>query len=389
MTVTTNPIFIFNEPSAFPNVKVGSTGTSGPITISSQDGFNGVVSLSCLPTFGAGSCSITPTTISSYPATATLVINGASFSAGAYQIAVQGSSGSINNSYPVQFNVGDYSITGTQALSGAPGAQFTANLIIASLDFYSGQINATCDATALSGTQCALSPQSPITLGNAAVPVTASINLPNNAIPGTYNININTQDVNGAPSHAFTIALTVNQDFTIGSLTPATQTISPGQSASYNFSILPVGASFTGAVNLSCSGGPATSLCSFTPNPVTPGTTSAAVVMSMTTTASSATFAPRSYLLCHVAGAAGTGFVGNSRSEKRQEGRRSQHACQDYSCSHCCFLRAAGAAATAVEGRGWWWRPAARHATWHLYHHRDRHSGTLSHQASAVTLIVN
>ena len=55
--------------------------------------------------------------------------------------------------------------------------------------------------------------------------MTAAVNLPNNAIPGGYSININTQDVSGTPQHALTIAVTVNQDFTIGSLTPATQTI--------------------------------------------------------------------------------------------------------------------------------------------------------------------
>ncbi|MGB8594689.1 MAG: hypothetical protein WCD48_04260 [Candidatus Sulfotelmatobacter sp.] len=208
--------------------------------------------------------------------------------AGAYQIAVQGSSGSTNNSYPVQFNVGDYSISGTQVLSTAPGGQVKANLAFASLDFYSAQVNATCDATALSGTQRTLTPQNPITIGSAAtVPATATINVPNNAIPAAYNININTQDVTGAPSHSETIVLTVNQDFTIGSLTPATQTINSGQSASYNFSVLPVGASFAGAVTLSCSGGPVISLCSFTPNPVTPGTSSAALVINIATTASS------------------------------------------------------------------------------------------------------
>jgi len=51
--------------------------------------------------------------------------------------------------------------------------------------------------------------------------------------------------------------------------------------------VLPVGASFAGAVTLSCSGGPVISLCSFTPNPVTPGTSSAALVINIATTASS------------------------------------------------------------------------------------------------------
>jgi hypothetical protein len=123
--------------------------------------------------------------------------------------------------------------------------------------------------------------------------VTASINVPNNAVPNTYTINIDTQDVTGAPSHTWPITLTVNQDFMLSALTPTSQTITAGQSASYNFSVLPVGSSFTGAVNLSCSGGPAVSLCSFTPNPVTPGTSSAAVVMQITTTVSGTNVSPQ------------------------------------------------------------------------------------------------
>jgi hypothetical protein len=293
MTVTTNPDFILSEPSPFPNVKLGSTGTSGPITISSQDGFSGTVSLTCGATFGANSCSISPSSVSAFPATVNLIINGTSFAAGSYQIAVQGTSGSITNSVGVPFYVGAYLISGPLTLSAPPASQVPAGLIFTSTNFYSGQVNATCDASALAGAQCTLSPANPITINSAAsVPVTATINVPNTAAPGTYNININSQDTTGAPSSTWTIALTVFQDFTLGSLTPATQTITPGQSASYNFSVLPVGSSFTNNVSFSCSGAPVISLCSFTPNPVTPGGSSAAVVMKITTTSSSARLFP-------------------------------------------------------------------------------------------------
>jgi hypothetical protein len=298
MVVTTNPGFILSEPNPFPNVKEGSTGTSGPIAITSQDGFASTVTLSCPDTFGASSCSISPSSVSAFPTSVNLIINGTSFTAGTYQIAVQGTSGSITNSLAVPFYVGDYLITGPLALSSAPGGQVPANLTFTSTNFYSGQVNATCDATALPGAQCTLSPPNPITISaSASVPVTATINVPNNATPGVYNININSQDVSGAPSSTWTIALTVNQDFTIGSLTPTTQTITAGQSASYNFSVLPVGSSFTNAVTFSCSGAPVVSFCSFTPNPVTPGNSSAAVVMQITTTAGAASLSlpgPRS-----------------------------------------------------------------------------------------------
>ena len=295
IAVTTNPDFVLSEPNPFPNVKAGSTGASGPITISPQDGFSGTVSLSCVTTLGANSCSISPTSVRSFPATATLVINGTGLTAGPYQISVQGASASTTHLLSVPFAVSDFSMAGPQTLSAAPAGQATANLTFASLNSYSGQVNATCDTLALPGAQCTLTPSNPITIASGAqVAVTASINVPTGALPGTYNINITAQDVGGAPSHALIIPLTVSQDFTLGALSPATQNITPGQSASYNFSVLPVGTAFSNAVNLSCSGAPTISLCNFTPNPVTPSSGAVAVVLQISTTASSASISPTS-----------------------------------------------------------------------------------------------
>jgi hypothetical protein len=56
--------------------------------------------------------------------------------------------------------------------------------------------------------------------------------------------------------------------------------------------VLPVGVSFANAVTFSCSGAPVISLCNFTPNPVTPGNSAAAVVMNITTTSNSASLYP-------------------------------------------------------------------------------------------------
>jgi hypothetical protein len=282
--VVLNPTFVLTEAAPFPNVKAGSTGTTGPITISSQDGFTGTVSLSCVSTYGTGSCSISPASVSSFPATATLTINGTSFSAGTYQVSVMGTSGSISSSLPVPFSVGDYAIAGTQTLTAVPGGLVTANLTFSSEDSYSGSVVATCNATALPGAQCTLSPLSPITIGSGAVvPVTATVSVPNNAIPGSYNVTINTQDSTGEPSHTWTIALAV-QDFGFGPAPPG-QTIGAGESAIYNLSVMPVpvGASFNSAVSFSCAGVPANATCSFAPNPVTPGGSAAAVVLTIST----------------------------------------------------------------------------------------------------------
>jgi hypothetical protein len=105
-----------------------------------------------------------------------------------------------------------------------------------------------------------------------------------------YTIIINTQDTSGAPTHAASFTLTLAQDFRVTSST-ASQTVTAGQtSGPYALRILPVGASFTGAVSLACTAGlPAQAQCSFSPSgAVTPGNSAVDVVMSISTKADKA-----------------------------------------------------------------------------------------------------
>ncbi len=290
LTVTAAPtgLFTLTEPAAFPEVNAGSTGTQGSISITAQSGFSETVSLSCSSAYGAGTCSISPTSVSTFPATVTLTVNGTSLSAGSYSVSVTGTSGSLQQSLTVPFNVGDYSISGTQAVSTVPGSQAVANLTITSLDQYSGKINVTCDASALAAATCSVAPANPISVSSGgSANFSLSINVPNNASPNSYNIKVNTQDTTGSPAHSYIVALTVNQDFMVTSSTTS-QTVNPGQTTGpYNLVVQPVGTSFSGAVTLSCSGLPVGAQCSFNPSgAITPGNSAVDVVMTISTSSS-------------------------------------------------------------------------------------------------------
>ncbi len=291
LNVSANPDFVLSGPPSFPEVNAGSTGVSGSISIDSQDGFSSAVKLSCATTFSAGSCSVSPSSVSSFPAAATVTINGTNFPAGAYSVVITGIAGSTTHTLSIPFNVGDFSLTGPGTLSTVPGAQVSVNFKIASSFSYDGSLNAACDATALPGAMCTLTPVNPISLASGGtVTLVATINVPNSASAATYNIQLSAQDSTGAPNHTAVVALTVGQDFLVKSATPS-QTVTAGQtSGPYNLTVQPVGSSFTGAVTLVCAGGlPAQAQCNFSPSgAITPGTSAVDIVMSIATKAGNA-----------------------------------------------------------------------------------------------------
>ncbi len=293
---TPAPDFVLDEVGTFPTVNAGSTNASGSVSVSAIHGFNGVVSLTCSLTSGNGSCSMNPTPLGSFPATSNVTVNAANLSAGSYQLNVQGTSTSSTHTLPILFNVADYQVSGMKSVTAAPGAQGTAALTITPSTFYVGNIDASCDASSLPGANCTLSPASPLAVRDgAAVPFTATISVPGSAAAGNYNIDVNTHDATGEPIHNFVIALTVstaNQDFRVTSST-SSQTVVAGQTTgAYQLTVAPnpTGSSFASAVTLTCSGLPSGATCLFSPSaPVAPGTSAAAVTMTVSTGATTPT----------------------------------------------------------------------------------------------------
>ncbi len=498
--VTGNPNFLFSETGTFPVVKAETTGTSGALTITAQDGFSGAVNLSCLSTFGSGSCSVSPTSVSKYPATVNLIINGTSFAAGTYELAVQGISGSITNTFNVAFNVADFSVTGPGTLASLPSGTAAANVTLSSLFTYSGQVNNTCDASAIAGATCTLSPANPVTITNggaemvtanisvpgsatagtysikitsadasgvpthtltipysvsdfalagpatlsgapggtavanltvsslfsynnkvnatcdssalssavctlspanpvavgtgASVPLIASVTVPSTAAGGVYNVVVTTTDISGAPAHSLTIPLTVGQtvqDFSFGSPTPSTQTVTSGQSAAYTFNVLPVGSSFAGNVTLSCTGVPALTQCSFSPASVTPGSTSATSVMTITTTAASAASVRRVGIALFLPTSMGLPglMMLFAIPRRRKKGRASLVLGVAALVMLALIVTSCGAAAPTSSSQtgGGGTHQGTQPGTYTIT--VTGTSGTITHQATAVTLIVN
>jgi hypothetical protein len=200
-------------------------------------------------------------------------VNAATIVAGAYQLAIQGTSGATTHVLAVPINVGDYLVSWTQTLTVAPGAQAIANLTIASSNLYRGTVTVGCDASALTGATCTLIPTGPITVGQGAVvAVTATITVPGIAVSGAYKININTQDTTGTPSHALTSMVDVG-DYQLAVSQPF-GSVDAGAQPQAALTITPI-ASFPGSVNAFCDASALSGTqCSLSPaNPIVISTT--------------------------------------------------------------------------------------------------------------------
>jgi hypothetical protein len=130
-----------------------------------------------------------------------------------------------------------------------------------------GTLNA-CGSTVATGSSCAI---------GVFFDPTAS-----GTRPGTLTINDN------APGSPHTVALSgTGQDFSLVPVTPASTTVSAGQTANYTVAVSPAGG-FNQTVALTCTGGPALSTCAVTPSSVPlNGTVATNVVVSVTTMAAS------------------------------------------------------------------------------------------------------
>lgn len=192
--------FCLSDSNPFPTVNAGSTTTEGAISVSAVDGFTSLVNLTCSMA-GSGSCTMSQSSLLSFPATIYATVNAAKLAAGSYQLTVQGTSGSTTHTLEVPFNVANFQLSGAASLTVATGAQGTANLTITPSLLYAGYVNATCNTSLLPGATCTISPTNPVPVNiGAAEPVAVMINVRGTAAPGIYNVTFAAQDTSVFPA---------------------------------------------------------------------------------------------------------------------------------------------------------------------------------------------
>ncbi len=288
----------FTVRSSTPSQTVGAGQTSGPYNLTiapTGSAFSGIVTLSCSGIPSGAQCNFAPNPVvpgSNSVSVVLTIATSAATAGGTYTVMVTGTSGSLSHSASISLTVNTFQLAVSQPFPASADAASQQSAKVSITPNYGGSVTASCDASAFSG-QCSVTPSNPIPITAGTVTtLTLTVNIPNTAAPqptNVYSVNLTVTDSSGQPIQTLPLALTVIQDFTLSALTPSTtQTITAGQSMSYNFNVLPVGTSFANAVSLSCSGAPTISVILFTPGSVTPGNNSAAVVLQISTTPNSA-----------------------------------------------------------------------------------------------------
>lgn len=290
--------FTLSSSTSSQSVTPGQTTAAYNLTVQPVgSSFTGAVSLACSGLPSGAQCRFAPNPVtpgSSAAAVSLTISTSPTTPVGSFTVTLTGTSGSLSHSATVTLNVTAANslqliITQPFSTNADPSSQTAA--LVSVTPNYSGKINTSCNAIAMSG-QCSASPANPINItAGIATSLQLTLNIPGSAAPNAsnnYNVTLTVTDTSGQPSASDVLPVTVIQDFAVNSSTPS-QTISAGQTTgAYNLTVSPIGANFAAAVSLSCSGLPADSVCNFQPTSVTPGTTPTSVVMTISTTAASA-----------------------------------------------------------------------------------------------------
>ena len=292
----------FNLTAPSPNsLTVGQGGTSGTSTfqVTAAGSFAGTVTLSCsasLPTGAAcvfsPSSSVSPT--SSAPVTATLTVTTAAGTpaGGPVTVTIAAMTAGAPTAKTQTFGL---TVTApapsfTIAVTTTPNTtvvnqNVTWNGTLKAVNGYSGSVTLTCTG-AVPGTWW-ITPTT-LTPTAAGAPFTVTLG---SATAGTFNFAIQGTDgtlTQATPTETLTVTGAA-ADFTWTDTGSTSVTVLAGQSASYTFSAVPGGGTFSSAVNLACTGLPALTSgsvgpqCLFNPMTIAAGASMTGVTLTIWT----------------------------------------------------------------------------------------------------------
>jgi hypothetical protein len=269
--------------TATPNATLVNQNVAWSGTLTALNGYEGSITLTC--TAGHPGICITPAPVTPTPGGTAFTVTLGSATAGTFNFTIQGTDGTLTNATPTEtLTVTTPAPDFTIAVTATPNStvvnqNVTWNGTLTTVNGYSGSVHLTCTAGA-PGTCITPASVTP-TAGGAPFTVTLG-----SATAGTFHFTI--QGTDGTLTHATpTETLTVTgaaAGFTWTDTGSATVTVLAGQSASYTFSAVPAGGSFSSAVSFACSNLPALTYCgSFSPASIAAGAGTTAVTLTIWT----------------------------------------------------------------------------------------------------------
>jgi hypothetical protein len=243
------------------------------VTVSSVNGFTGLVNLSISGVPTGASATFSPSSLQGSGLSSLAIVPGANTPGGTYILTITGTSGAVVHSTTATLTilVPDFSVSAAPASRTILVGQSTSYTVTFSpINNYAGTVSFT-----VLGLPTGATPMfSPSSLSSAGT-TTLSITTNNSTPPGTYPLTITGTD--GTLTRTVSVSLEVDAvppgDFTISFANPPTITVKRNSSGSKTVTIGAVNG-FTGVVNLSASNLPSLVTAAFAPTSVTNSGTS-------------------------------------------------------------------------------------------------------------------
>lgn len=234
ITVKRSPDFLLSTSSSM----LGSNGRLAAaidLKVDQQDGYSGTLTLGCSVEPAGPECAVSPSNMSTLPATAQLTITpGGASAAQDYQVTVTATDGSATRSATVLYRILDYNLTAPQTYILYPTANSLLNVTSEAQNGYRGIVNLSCAIEAPAS--CFVTP-SQVNFAVSPRPGIAIYLWAPNA-PATYSLMLSSQDT-AFPQVRKTTVPIVTSGFTLQQTGMTDQTVAVGGAATYNLLFTP------------------------------------------------------------------------------------------------------------------------------------------------------